>query len=643
MPSREHLVLCGGADDPAAARVKTLRLNLRGPDRNVHLRISDISRRLVANLPDVHADLLEVASYVYAADAAIGRGGKTDPHLGRNWRRTLRFVIPVRLPNLWSSDPVISALVETLTFLSDDTYAFAFRPLDDPPPTADFFEFEESRSAAFMPEEVILFSGGLDSLSGAIEELAQHGKRVALVSHRSAPKLAAAQKALVEDLRSRFGRDRVFHVPVWANVDVSLGRESTHRTRSFLFAALGAVTARLFGRDRIRFFENGVVSLNLPPVAQVVGARATRSTHPQALSGFGRVLSALLAREFDVSNPFAWRTKAEVIARIAENGCTELIRYSRSCTRVHAMTILHPHCGQCSQCIDRRFAVLAAGLGRDDPEEAYKVDLFTGARGAGPDREMALSYVRAATDMSGMADAAFIARYGEISRIVGFFPESADTVAGRILDLHRRHALTVCRVFDEAISAQRHALREGSLPDDCLLVLVIGRHGDGGSRSPPKAPSVGVGEDKPPIRIALDGVRKRVVFDRWGEVTRQCAELLLILAEPFREASRDERAPEHYPFIGTGDLIKRTHCDSDDVFRRRVLRCRDRISKLAKCAGDTPPARDDVIENVAWHGYRLNPDRVRLTALSDIDCAGQVTLISEKVTPLNATSGKPKG
>ena len=44
------------------------------------------------------------------------------------------------------------------------------------------------------------------------------------------------------------------------------------------------------------------------------------------------------------------------------------------------MTKLHPHCGQCSQCIDRRFAILAAGQDEDDPEDAYKVDLLLDGR-----------------------------------------------------------------------------------------------------------------------------------------------------------------------------------------------------------------------------------------------------------------------
>ena len=118
-----------------------------------------------------------------------------------------------------------------------------------------------------------------------------HGKKVALVSHRSAPKIIDAQNYLIDQLRRRFGADRILHVPVRANLKDALGKEPTHRTRSFLFAAIGAVTAQLLDRQRICFFENGVVSLNLPPVGQVVGARATRTTHPQAMAGFRRVLS----------------------------------------------------------------------------------------------------------------------------------------------------------------------------------------------------------------------------------------------------------------------------------------------------------------------------------------------------------------
>ena len=103
-------MLCGGASAKPRGDEKLLTLNLHGASANVRLEIEDISRRLLANLSDVHADLLEIASYIYAADSAISRGGKTDSHLGAMWRRKFRFVIPVRQPMLWSSDPVTTRL-----------------------------------------------------------------------------------------------------------------------------------------------------------------------------------------------------------------------------------------------------------------------------------------------------------------------------------------------------------------------------------------------------------------------------------------------------------------------------------------------------------------------------------------------------
>ena len=249
MRAHEHLVLCGGTQGLRRGNSSSLNLNLHGTPRNVYLKIEDISRPLVANVPQESADLLDVAAYIYAADSATSRGGKTDAQMGARWRRNFRFVIPVRQPDLWSSYPVTSALVETISFLSDDNYEFEWRLLEKPPPVEGYFEFSDTKAARFTPDEVILFSGGLDSLAGTVEELVA-GKKVALVSHRSATKIVSAQKHLVDQLRARVGADRVLHIPIWASLDESLGRELTHRTRSFLFAALGIVTARLFGLDR---------------------------------------------------------------------------------------------------------------------------------------------------------------------------------------------------------------------------------------------------------------------------------------------------------------------------------------------------------------------------------------------------------
>lgn len=188
-----------------------------------------------------------------------------------------------------------------------------------------------------------------------------------------------------------------------------------------------------------------------------------------------------------------------------------------------------------------------------------------------------------------MTDIAFFAHYGETSRIVGFFSEATDTVARRIFELHRRHAAIVCGVFDAAIASHAPQLREGRLPVDCLLSLVVSQR-EGGSLYPlqssvPRQATAPGSE----IRLAIDTGRKRIVLDRWGELTEVKASLLIALADPFRRAVRDELAPEHYPFTKTSKLMNQTNCNSDETLRRRIMQCRDKIAELARNAG-APPA-----------------------------------------------------
>lgn len=189
----DHLIRCGGAALDASltkGRKKApLVLNLWGSRPNVMLKISDISEKMCANLPEALVDLIEIATYVYCADQAITRGGDGVVNYGAGWRRNLRFAVPVRCLSLWTQREVQDALVDTLGFLSDDEYSFDFSQLSDPPSVSMYLEFQGSPEESFQAEEVVLFSGGLDSLSGAVQEIQGHKKRIALVSHRAVPKI----------------------------------------------------------------------------------------------------------------------------------------------------------------------------------------------------------------------------------------------------------------------------------------------------------------------------------------------------------------------------------------------------------------------------------------------------------------------
>jgi hypothetical protein len=472
--SNERVILCGGVSDAGLPRLEQepVRLRMWGPHKNVDLHIEDISRPLFHDIPSQFLDLVEVATYVYCADQAVTRGGSDVESAGENWRRKLYFRIPVRNPDLWNGPAVLGILQETLSFVSEDEYYLEFEGLRDGPALQQYLKFSEDASALVPREEVVLFSGGVDSLGGAVDEAIVHKRKVALVTHKPTQKLSRRHRRLCELLAEHAGDAKPIHFPVIINKAKSLGREYTQRTRSFLYASLGATIAQMLGLSRIRFYENGVVSLNLPLAPQVVGARATRTTHPRALRDFAKLLGALAGRPFAVENPFVLKTKADVVDLIAKAGCGETIRYSTSCTHTWEITRLHTHCGACSQCIDRRFAVLAAGQADTDPGEAYKVDLLVGERAEGEPRTMLASYVETASAVSRMSAMEFFSRYGEVSRIVRHLDGSPDANAIEVFKLYQKHAKQVTGVVEAAIARHASAILKRELPASCLVRLV---------------------------------------------------------------------------------------------------------------------------------------------------------------------------
>ena len=472
MPDR--LILCGGARRTGGDSM--LRLALSGRSQNITLRLEDISRRLIQNVPGLLIDLIEIAAYVYCADQAISRGGDVQRAMGADWRRTFRFVIPVRNPDHWNDASVSEPLCAALSFLSEDEYAFEFEKATDPVLFQDYLELGDDGDTAFKADEVVLFSGGLDSLSGAIEELSTSTRRIALVSHHSSTKIFDYQKQLVADLSQRFPK-RLIHMPVLMTRQlVTLpAPEYTHRSRSFLYAALACTVARLFGTGQIRFFENGVLSINLPISQMVVGARATRTTHPLVLTRFREFFSAAIGKPIEIENPFVWKTKADVIRLIVDRGCGPLIKHTVSCTRTYDITKLHTHCGCCSQCIDRRFAVLAANAAEHDSVDMYKVELLAGERHKDEDKTMAESYVRTALELRDMGEHAFFGRFGGLTARVcnGFRSLTADEVGRQIFDLHQRHAQAIGDVLQAAVEGHSAELVKGSLPPSSVLMMTV--------------------------------------------------------------------------------------------------------------------------------------------------------------------------
>jgi len=473
MPN-ERAIICGNAPHTNLPfeDAKPVQLRLWGPHQNVTLCIDDIRRCMLSDIPSQFLDLIEIATYIYCADQAVTRGGDGVDNLGENWRRRLYLRIPVRNPDLWSSSDLQKLMGSTLGFLSEDEYLFDFTKLEKGPPIQQYLKFSDEDVSPGNLEEVVLYSGGLDSLGGAIQEAVVDKRKVALITHKPTRKLEKRYRHLNELLSKHSQNATPIYIPVSINKGKALSREYTQRSRSFLYAALGSTIAQMIGLSRIRFYENGIVSFNLPPSAQVVGAKATRTTHPQAINGFAQILTAVANKRFTVENPFLWLTKTEVLELIEKAGCSELIKFATSCAHTWEITKLKTHCGKCSQCIDRRFAVLAAGLEEHDPKEMYKVDLLEDERDEGEPRTMLAAYVETASEITRMSPVEFFSRYGEASRVLRHLDGSPDTTAMKLFELHQRHAKQVTKVIDDAIAKYSSAIRERKLAPTCLLRLV---------------------------------------------------------------------------------------------------------------------------------------------------------------------------
>ena len=549
------------------------------------MRIGALAKRLVQDIPALSLDLIELSSWVYGIDAAISRGGPADQQMGAKWHRTFHVSVPVREPDRWRQTQ--TALEDLLFFLSGDRFRFTFE-LRDETAVPQYFQF--GKDSGWTPDSVAMFSGGLDSLSGALEEIIERNNRVALVSHASATKILKVQKDLCKSMSERLGSDLMMHVPTEVTLRKGTGREGTHRTRSFLFAALGCAIGRMFGLNSINFFENGVVSLNLPPVGNVTGTKATRTTHPQTLSHFSAFFGTLFGDASSVSNPYFWRTKRDVVARISELGFADQIPHTRSCSDVRNIDTQHTHCGRCSQCIDRRFAMLAAGLEASDPSEAYKMDLFQGQRTEVRDREMALAYVRHALLFEQSPPSDLEIAFPELAAALSHLGAPA-AARDRVADLLRRHAEGVLAVLrKETAKTPWHECPEHTLPR---------LFGDA-QRMPLHVRSVESAQepDKSEIQLVFAANGQSVNVGGVFDVSGATCDLLAALAAAWLRSAGQGIEKLDYETVSARSLAKTLGLDGEENLRKRISRSRSLLRGKFASAGRSGELGNDLIENV---------------------------------------------
>ncbi len=478
----EHWILCGGASH-AEAPADALRLAASGDSKNLTVDIQGITKALTGQVPPEFRDLILIAAYVFAADQAFSRGASDDTDMGDKWRRSFRFVIGVERPDLWSSPEMQRLLESTLSFLSDDYYAFEFVKGTDRPSEQLCLSTPKGEPLISWDHisEIVLFSGGLDSLGGVADQFMRQEHNVIAVSHRSADKTYSTQRWLLEEMRKLAPKRSLPHVGIRVHRhEARLRTERTQRSRSFLYAAIAGTVARLVGLRHISFYENGPIALNLPISRQLVGARGTRTAHPKVLRGFADILSRVSGETFEVRNPFELKSRAEVIQHIVACGAGDLMKKSVSCayvTKKGRSQIQYPHCGVCSQCVDRQFSFRAAGHQSLDSDEGYEVHLVRDEWTTEHARAMLLDYVDAASRFSRCTSKEeFLSLFGEATRAVqGLYEgmsQDAERIAQAVFELHKRHGDGVMRVVSDLFAQSSASLLRGDVAPHSAVALL---------------------------------------------------------------------------------------------------------------------------------------------------------------------------
>lgn len=422
-------------------------------------------------------DLLEIATYVFSADRAVNRGERTSLNNG-SWSRSFKFYIPVRDYVFWSNPRVVNAVSDALEFMTGDRkYSFHFEKYNEIPdiiPNHQLSLFKEGYTAIdeLKNTEVMLFSGGLDSLAGAIEFLnTSKDKKLCLVSHKANNSVTCTQNGIINYLRGKY-KDRINHYNFECHFKNNTpSKEETQRSRIFLYSAIGFAICNYYEKQEFYIHENGITSINLSKQADVFNGRASRTTHPKTIALLQKFYRCFNNR-FSILLPYSDKIKSDILQVFKDNNEQNIISSSVSCSSTRTKPGIAPHCGCCSQCIDRRFAVYAMGLEEYDAQYAYD---FISHIPNSETKQRLYNTLRLAAmeDMKDKED--FIETYmDEIADIIDYIPGSNPD--DKMDDLYK----LFCR-FGKAIlfAAKRMQIKYEDLdlknPKDSLLEMLANR------------------------------------------------------------------------------------------------------------------------------------------------------------------------
>ncbi len=384
-----------------------------------------------------------MAGYIYAADRLIKRGspGQLEYH---NWSRHFIFHFQVRDHAFWKQTEIQQRLNELLCFVSGDRrYEFKFYAGARDVGQTSMFDDEEIEFEEKDNSSVALFSGGLDSLAGALSILETTTKKLLVVSHLSNNFGVKAMQRDVFDMLKRDYGNRIQRFPFECNLTGDRAVEETQRTRIFLYACIAYSLAIHTADGEISIFENGVTSINFSKRQDLINARASRTTHPKTLHLLQDFFGMLGGKKIVIHHPFIYKTKADIFNIIKQYGKEGYINSTLSCTKTFLKfknNSQATHCGVCSQCIDRRFSAFASGL--QDYDATYDCDVSKDSIKDLEGKSHLNSFLRFNLDIRGYSDLGFYSAHMEaLADMIDYLPGNDKSMrADNILHLLKANA-----------------------------------------------------------------------------------------------------------------------------------------------------------------------------------------------------------
>lgn len=345
-----------------------------GVNRQVPLSFLGYERvfDFTTDFTSVKFDFFLVSAIVYGVDNLLSRAIYSND----GWTRDIEVEFPVSNLNVWRDKE--EKLKQILDFLTGDNWQISFREIED----VNLFQPRTNRRKIPYYEKdtiasVSLFSGGLDSLIGVIDELEKlsNNERILLVSHfdSKSPGPNGDQRTLLRHLMTQYP-NKIY----WVQSKLALSRkdidgnrvtiENNYRSRSLFFIGLGCYLSPI---DELIIPENGTISINYPLTPSRVSSLSTRTTHPYVLKNTQELL-AELGLFTRIHNPYTFKTKGEMFVECTNQTFIQSIfQNSVSCGKrgrkqnweVKTGT---QECGICMPCIYRRAALNKARLDNEN-------------------------------------------------------------------------------------------------------------------------------------------------------------------------------------------------------------------------------------------------------------------------------------